>query len=416
MPSSWNHRRTFLGALGTTLAGSVIAKSLPLASSIQSSSVMTPAIEAEGEYLFEPGLLYFMTAALGPCSRKVVDTTSAALYELEKNPAAMLYGNGAFAMRAEQTRQSAATLLGCNANEIMITRSTTDGMNSIAQGLRLKPGDRVLTTDQEHDGGYLCWKYLEHYHGVILDIIKIPPGENDVNAIMQRIESTVTKDTRVISISHLLSSTGLRMPVATIAEYARSYNILCIVDGAQSVGNIEVNVKTLGCHAYATSGHKWLMGPKGTGLLYLSDEVKDKIRPMQFEDKRNFYNESTGVGNLPGAIGLGVAIETVLATGISTIENHNMMLRNKFYEGLKSIKKINIMSAPGGSMASPLLTFELPPEIDSQAFRISLLEKHNLSVKMVPKRWMNGIRLSPHVFNTEAEVDKALEIFRAELI
>jgi len=413
MPSSWNHRRTFLGAMGTTFIGSMISKSWPLSSSY--SSKQTHTLEGKDEYLFENGLLYFLTAALGPCSRKVVDATSAALYELETNPAGKLYGTGEYASLAEKTRQSAALLLGCNENEIMITRSTTDGMCAIAQGLQLKPGDRVLTTDQEHDGGLLCWKYLQKYHGVILDYIKIPPGENNANEILSRMESAVTKETRVISVSHILSSTGLRMPVEAIAEYARSYNILCIVDGAQSAGNIEVNVKRLGCHAYATSGHKWLMGPKGTGLLYISDEVSEIISPMQYEDSRKFYNESIGVGNLPGAIGLGMAIEIARTTGMTSIEKHNMKLRNRIYDGLKSIQKIKIISAPPGPLASPLVTFELPATIDSQDFRIKLLEQYHLSVKMVPKHWLNGIRISPHIFNTEKEVDRLLEILRLEL-
>jgi selenocysteine lyase/cysteine desulfurase len=417
MPSSWNNRRTFLGALGTTFIGNMIPKPWPLLSSTQSSHALKSAhsLDEKEEYLFEKGLLYFLTAALGPASKKVVDATSAALYELETNPAAKLYGTGEFQSLAEKTRQSAANLMGCDANEMMITRSTTDGMYAIAQGLQLKPGDRVLTTDQEHDGGLLCWEYLRKYHGVLLDIIKIPPGENNPNEFMSRMESAVTKDTRVISVSHILSSTGLRMPVETIAEYARSYNILCIVDGAQSVGNIEVNVKKLGCHAYTTSGHKWLMGPKGTGLLYIADEVTDIIRPIQFENRDKFYTQSTGVGNLPGAIGLGVAIDTVLSKGIGSIESHNMMLRNRIYDGLKSIRKIKIMSAPPGPLASPLVTFELPSTMDSHDFRLKLLNQYHISVKMVPKHWMNGIRISPHIFNTGKEVDKVLDVLQHEL-
>jgi len=88
--------------------------------------------------------------------------------------------------------------------------------------------------------------------------------------ILKRLADNLTKKTKLISVSHVFSSTGLRTPIAEIAALARANGALCIVDGAQAAGAIEVNVKTLGCHAYATSGHKWLMGPKGTGLLYLS--------------------------------------------------------------------------------------------------------------------------------------------------
>jgi selenocysteine lyase/cysteine desulfurase len=416
MPSSWNNRRTFLGAMSTTFLGTLLQQTWPGTSSKSELDTPLPGEMQKGkDYLFEPGLTYFLTAALGPCSRTVVEEISKAMYTMESNPSAKLYGTGEFASLAEKTRESAATLLGCKKDEMVITRSTTDGMNALTQGIRFQPGDRVITTDQEHGGGLLCWKYAERYLGVKLDIIEIPPGENDSTAIIGRIESALTNQTRVISVSHILSSTGLRMPVEIIAEIARSYDILCIVDGAQAVGNIEVNVKAMACHAYATSGHKWLMGSKGTGLLYISDEVNDIIRPMQYEDNRNFYNESIGVGNLPGAIGLGKAIEIALSTGIANIEKHNMELRNRIYNGLLKIDKIKMMSAAPGKLASPLITFQLPDEIDSQEFRMKLAEKYKMMVKSVPQRWMNGIRLSPHIFNTEKEVDKLLEVLRTEL-
>ena len=188
-------------------------------------------------------------------------------------------------------------------------------MNAIAQGLRLNAGDHILSTDQEHGGGILCWEYLAKYHGVVLDKISIPPGENNAEQILNRISDTITSKTRLISISHVFSSTGLRVPIDKISALARSKGILCIVDGAQAAGAIKVNVKELGCHAYATSGHKWLMAPKGTGLLYISKEAQDIIRPMQFEESCNTYNEGSGTVNLAAILGLAKAIEYLEAVG-----------------------------------------------------------------------------------------------------
>jgi selenocysteine lyase/cysteine desulfurase len=139
------------------------------------------------------------------------------------------------------------------------------------------------------------------------------------------------------------------MPIAEISSLARSKNILCIVDGAQAAGAIKVNVKELGCHAYATSGHKWLMGPKGTGLLYLSKEAQDIIRPMQFEESYNTYNDGSGVVNTAGILGLGKAIEYLESVGISKVEEHNLTLRNRLYEKLSHIKNLKIVSPVIGS-------------------------------------------------------------------
>src|SRR5205085_3149305 len=161
--------------------------------------------------------------------------------------------------------------------ELVLTRSTTEGMNSVAQGLSLKSGDRVLTTDQEHPGGRHCWDYIARRHGVALDIVAIPPGENDAHAIVDRFAKRIAQRTRVLSFSHLLSSTGLHMPVAELSALARSRGCLVVVDGAQAVGGVAVDVKALGCHVYVTSGHKWLLAPKGTGRLYLSEELGKRI-------------------------------------------------------------------------------------------------------------------------------------------
>ena len=370
--------------------------------------------DKNSEYLFEPGLIYLNTGTLGPCRRETIDATKKFWEELETLPV-KFYGKFGAEELAEKTRITAARFLGCDISEIVITNSTTNGMNAIAQGSRLKAGDRILTTDQEHGGGLLCWEYYKKYHGVALDIITIPPGENDAAAILNRINDSITQQTRLISISHIFSSTGLRMPVAEIAAMARSKGIICIVDGAQAAGAIKVNVKELGCHAYATSGHKWLMGPKGTGILYLSKDVQDAIRPMQFEESYNTYNDGNGVVNLACILGLGKAIEYLESVGITKIEEHDLSLRNKLYDLLSGMKNFTIVSPPAGPLASPMLAGIIPDTIERTSFVKMLLANHKLSIRPTHKQWFNGIRFSGHIFNTEKEVEFAADVVRKEL-
>lgn len=412
-------RRSFLGALG---AGSVVALTRDPA---HHASIIEEAVALQtsrgvrrDDYLFAPGLAYFGTATLGPCSRQVVEATTQAWRTLETNPTAMGYPGltvGSPAAWAEETRQRAARLLGCAVDELVLTRSTTDGMNAIAQGVQLSPGDRVLTSDQEHPGGSMGWRHLTHRNGVLIDTIAIAPGENDPAAVLERLSQAIAPRTRVISISHVLSSTGLRMPIREIAELARSKGILCVVDGAQAVGGIEVDLKALGCHAYATSGHKWLMGPKGTGLLYISRDANQAIQPIQLEDGRAYYSESSGVGNIPGAVGLGVAIDALAGIGLAAVELHNIGLRNRIYEGLRELGRGGVVSPAPGPLATPLVTFELPRQVNAGTLARALRDKHNIQVKLVPEVWLSGIRLSPHVFNTEAEVARLMIALRAEL-
>lgn len=410
-----HNRRKFLGKISAGAAGSfLVSTASPFAANAGTKSLLADE-ETKNEYLFTEGLVYLNTGTLGPCRRETIEETKKVWEELESLPL-KYYGRWGAESLAEKTRTIAAKFLGCDLNEMLITNSTTNGMNAVAQGLRLKAGDRILTTDQEHGGGTLCWNYIAKYYGVIIDTITIPPRENNADAILNTINKNIKNETRLISVSHIFSSTGLRMPVAEISSLARSKNILCIVDGAQAAGAIKVNLKELGCHAYATSGHKWLMGPKGTGLLYLSKEVQDIIRPMQFEESYNTYNNGNGVVNSAGILGLGKAIEYLEFVGITKIENHNLSLRNRLYEKISGINNLKIVSpVPGSSLASPMLACMIPETSERTSFAEMLLDKYKLSIRPTHKQWFNGIRFSCHLFNTEKEIDFAADVLNKEL-
>jgi selenocysteine lyase/cysteine desulfurase len=249
---------------------------------------------------------------------------------------------------------------------------------------------------------------------VALDVVPIAPTDHGSHAIVQRFAAAITPDTKILSVSHVITSTGLRMPIPELAMLARRHGIFCIVDGAQAVGQIDANVKSLGCHAYAAAGHKWLMGPKGTGLLYVSREAAG-IEPIQWEYGRTYIANSIGMGSLPLAVGLAAAIEAIKARGLPAVERHNRALRDRAYAGLMEMRRVEVVSVPPGPLATALVAARLPAELDSERVKNALRDKHGVIVKMIEKQWFNGIRLSPHVFNTEADVDTALWAIRTEL-
>jgi selenocysteine lyase/cysteine desulfurase len=174
-------------------------------------------------------------------------------------------------------------------------------------------------------------------------------------------------------------------------------------------------VKTLGCHAYATSGHKWLLGPKGTGWLYLSEELGTTIDPIALQSGRASYSDSSGVGNIPGVLGLGAAIDYVSTIGMTRIEAHNMSLRNRLHTALREFPHLRVVSAAPGPLASPLLTVALPERITSKALYQQLMDKHQVMVKIVPGQWLNGNRISTHLFNTDRDVDALVTALKTEL-
>ena len=366
------------------------------------------------EYLLEPGRIHLNTASLGATPRAVLDRVVQAWHALESEPVRMAYradGDTVLAA-AEQVRALAAGFIGCAPDELLITRCTTDGMNTLAQAIEWRPGDRVLTTDQEHHGGQMGWVYQAQRRGVAIDTLPIAPEESDPAAIVARFAAAITPATRVISVSHVITSTGLRMPIAAISALARAHGVLCIVDGAQAVGAIAVDVAALGCHAYATSGHKWLMGPKGTGLLYIARDAWPALQPVQWQADHGFGANSAGVGPLPLVIGLGTAIERLQQVGIANVERHDLALRTRAWEGLEDIPRVKPVGPPPGPHAAPMVAFRLPDDRDSAVLR-DALRAQGFVVKMVEKHWFNGLRVSPHVLNTESDIDAVLAAIRA---
>ena len=377
------------------------------------STNAAPTFGESSEYGLQPGLIYLNTGSLGPTPRVVFDSVMKAWNELETNPVAMSYAAGAVHALADKTRGAVSGLINCTADEVLLTRSTTNAMNIAALGIDLVRGDRILTTDSEHEGGSACWKYLEKRSGIIVDRIVIAPDDHDEKGIVERFANAIKKETKVVSVSHVIFSTGLKMPVREIVALAKAKNILTIVDGAQAVGNFEVDVKSIGCDAYAAPGHKWLMAPKGTGFLYINKDSTSRIQPVEWTDGKTFVIGSTGIGSLPLIVGLGAAIGLAQKRDIAASEVRNLRLRNRAYDGLKKITKVRVLSAPPGPQASTLITFRLPDGVANRPFFAAMIDKYKIVLRGIPR--YQAMRMSPHVFNTEAEIDAALKAIGTEL-
>jgi len=375
------------------------------------------AFPRDWDFGLPPGVIHLNTASAGPTSERVLQRAIAAWYKIESDPVRMSYGADpdSVVSAADAVRGKAAMLVGCTPDEILLTSGTTDGITTIAHGIRLREGDHVLLTDQEHEGGETGWLHRQRLDGIVIDRVSIPIGDHDTVAILRRFESGIGPRTRAISVSHVLSPTGLRMPIAEIASIARSRGVLCIVDGAQAVGEIAVDVKALGCDAYAASGHKWLMGPKGTGFVYISQDAGDVIAPPEWLMGKRYGSNSQGLGPMTLAIGLGEAIDRMMEICMSRVEQHNLALARRIHAAFADMPELEVVSPPPGPLSTALVAARIPDAIDSRILRQRMQDRHGVIIKMAEKRWLNGIRLSPHIFNDDVEVEKALSALRSEL-
>ena len=372
----------------------------------------TPLIPPE-DLLLAPGLVHLQTGGVGAMPRAVLEAMQAAELEVEADPARATYGPGM--SHLEKVRAKTAALVNAEPEDIVLTTSATQGMFLIAQGLKFTHGDHVLTTDHEHPGGRLGWDWAARRYHIEVDAIPIAPDETDPRAIVERFADRILPRTRVISISHVLYTTGVKLPVAELCAMAREHGCKVVVDGAQGPGAMPVDVKALGCHAYASSGHKWLLGPKGTGFLYISPEMSSALDALPIADGRSPGSNSTGIVNIAGLRGLGAAIDYVQALGPDRIAAHNAALRGELHDELSRFNQVSIPAPADGPLTSANLAFCLADGADLAAIRRNLVMKHKIYIRTVELAGFTGLRASLHAYNGSEDIARLVEGLRAEL-
>jgi selenocysteine lyase/cysteine desulfurase len=226
-------------------------------------------------------------------------------------------------------RDPLAKFVGCNRDEIALLRNATEANSYIANGLDLKPGDEVLMTDQEHPGGQHPWNLRAKRYGITVKKVTLPKPVPDAQMVLNLFSEAISSRTRVIFFSHITTVTGAVLPAKQLCALARSKGILSAVDGAHVPGMMKLDLHDLGCDMYSSSPHKWLQATKGTGFLYVRDEVIDRlwntIATEGWDDKkiRAERFQRIGSSNVPALCGLRAAIDFANTIGIDRIEKRH---------------------------------------------------------------------------------------------
>jgi selenocysteine lyase/cysteine desulfurase len=240
------------------------------------------------------------------------------------------------------------------------------------------------------------------------------------------IRELITPKTRLIFHSHITCTTGQVLPLAEIGKLARERNILYAVDGAQAAGTMPIDLKAMGIDFYACCGHKWMLGPKRTGLLYVQKDKLPLLHPstvgaysvashnllkgeINFRDTAGKFEYGTQNESLFN--GLKTAAEFLLAIGLDKIRDHNRSLAEQFYQGLKKIPHAVILSPAEEQYRSSMITFKLDNK-DFQETANYLTNDKRIRVRVVPEAGMNAVRASFHVYNQDFEIERILDEIR----
>ena len=370
-------RRAFLSSLA---APGVLGLSAKLRAEPESASLpaLAPAAddpsvfaEARRHFLIPEGVAYCNTGTLGASPREVVDALADGTRRLEAELAAWPYFQAdgepltGYQPLAE-LRAAVGAFVGATSDEIAINQNATMGMNFLANGLDLSPGDEVLSTDHEHVGGICPWRLYSKRRGIVVKELPIGPAlAGGPEAIVKLFADAMTPRTKVLTFSHITSGLGILLPAKELSALARQAGALSLIDGAQAVGQIRVNVKELGCDAYVGSPHKWLLAPKGTGFLYLRKDVQDRFwttlasTVWNDRDKGAFRFMQYGTGAVPVADGLRAALRFIEGLGMERIERWDAMLTKRLRDGLAKIPKARLSSPADPRFAAAITTFRV---------------------------------------------------------
>ena len=394
----------------------------------QLSDVQRSKFESESEYWkairmqfpLKEGQTYFNNGTIGPLPGYVLNKVINHMQHYAIHGAEIDYkGNGQALLNGYfdyvELRQKMSNLIHADYREIAIVQNATFGMNFVANGLDLQPGDEIVNTDQEHGGGFAAWQLLAKRRKCIYKQAIMPIPANDPEEIVSAIFREVTSKTKVIAVPHIISGYGVVMPSKRICEEAHARGIFVILDGAQSVGQVMVDVKDIGCDAFYSSLHKWLLAPAGSGILYISEdrisEIWSTIASYNWDNQEDhgFRLMQYGTGNPAITVGQEAAVDFYQTIGAEQWTGRIKELGDYLRAGLGTIEKVKIRSSTHPDMCAGMTTYQVEG-ISGPDVQKTMWEKEKLQPRSVGS---DMVRHCVHIYNSKEEIDRALSVLRS---
>ena len=410
-------RRTFLQTLGiaglSTSSGPAAERQFwPPAAGLSDDDFW---MQVRAQFPLTRSRTYLNTGGLGPAPYSVIDAVQQTMMDLQRMSE---HGH----KKLGEAREPVAAFFGVKPSEIAFMRNATEANATVASGLTfLKPGDEVIFETHAHPGGAIPWMSRQKQQGIVVKAFEPDPAGMAGN--LERIEALVTPRTRVIQVSHLTAPTGILMPVDDIARFAQDRNIWFHIDGAQSAGAFPFDLKKIGCDSYGTSGHKWMCGTHGTGVLYIREDRLDEVMPTEvgaYSDNGTFdipnefeYNPTAvryecGTRDATSVVGLATAVQFLNDIGMERVAEYDRGLARHLQGRLREIPGISVLTPEDPAMSAGITTFKSDrvPYMDLYRF---LGTEFKLRCRIVSERGLDAVRVSTHIFNSKAECDKVVE-------
>ena len=384
-----------------------------------SGSPLAPGGAAAGEAFWTsvrdqfvmPADLAVMNAAnLCPASRPALESLARETQNVDRDPSpnnrARLYPE------KENTRKALAEFLRVTAEEIIITRNTSESNNLVSNGLDLKPGDEVIVHSDNHPSNLTAWREKGKRFGfsvVTVDQKNPHPGQEYYVDAFTR---AMTPRTKVLCFTHLSSTVGDVMPAKELCRLARERGVLTLLDGAQSFGLLDVNLADIQPDFYSGSAHKWPCGARECGVLFVNKTAQARLWPSiysAYPGAAGFSRTFEGFGQRDEAtmIAFRAALEFQQKIGRAAIEQRARALTTHLITGLNKLPGVKVWTSPAPELRAAVAAF-LPGTLDAGKLATALYEKDKIAVATRGGQDRGGLRVSPHLYNSPAEIDRLL--------
>jgi len=370
--------------------------------------------EIQQAFTVDRSLINLNNGGVSPSPRIVQDAMRRYLEYSNQAPSYTMWG--ILEPEVETVRSRLAAVFGCDPEEMAITRNASEALEICIFGLNLKPGDEVLTTNQDYPRMITSWRQRERREGIRLRTISFPVPPPSMDDLYDRIEHAITPKTRVIQICHITNLTGQIFPVKRICQLGRERGIEVIVDGAHAFAHFPFKLSDLDCDYYGTSLHKWLLAPHGTGFLFVRKSKIKGLWPLMAADEKQDDNirKFEEIGTHPAANHNAIAEALTFHEGIG-IERKAARLRylkDRWARRLETQRGVKILT-PFDSRQSCALATVAVEGVDTRGLTDHLWKKHRIIVTPIVHDEFSGLRITPNVYTTLGEIDTFADAMEA---
>jgi selenocysteine lyase/cysteine desulfurase len=347
-----------------------------------------------------------------PSPRVVTDSLIDYIWQQEESPSYVVAR--LLPPRVETVRQSLGRLFGCDPEEVAIVRNTSEAMEILLLGVDLKSGDEVVTTTQDYGRMRTTLDQRRRREGIEIKYITIPVPAKTDEEMIEAFGRAITAKTKMVLMSHQINLTGQILPVKAVCEIARERGIPVMVDGAHSFCQFDFKRDDIGCDYFGTSLHKWLLAPKGTGMLYVRRDKIKGLWPLMAapekmdEDIRKF--EEIGTHSLAPYLAIGEAIAFHNSIGGKRKEARLRYLKDYWAKKLMELPNVRLHTSLDPKMSCAIGNVEIVG-ISPRALTDYLWDRHHIIVAPIEHEEYQGIRVTPNIYTTLDELDHFCEVF-----